>query len=88
MQQVSTARLSSKGQIVSPEPIRRRLGLVCGDQFVVVGEGDVVILKSIRAPSLAQLEGLLKEVRGQARKAGVVPADVGLAVARARRRRR
>ncbi|MBK6848328.1 MAG: AbrB/MazE/SpoVT family DNA-binding domain-containing protein [Proteobacteria bacterium] len=87
MQQVSTAKLSSKGQIVIPEPIRRRLGLVSGDQFVVVGEGDVVILKSIRAPSLAQLEGLLKEVRGQARKAGLTRADLGPAVARARRRR-
>ncbi len=45
MQSVSTAKMSSKGEVVIPEDIRQRLGLKAGSQFVVVGEKDVVILK-------------------------------------------
>ncbi|MBI2403439.1 MAG: AbrB/MazE/SpoVT family DNA-binding domain-containing protein, partial [Gemmatimonadetes bacterium] len=47
MASVATTRLSSKGQVVIPEEIRRRLGLVTGVQFAVVGEGDVVVLKAV-----------------------------------------
>jgi len=43
---VSTTKMSSKGQIVIPEDIRNRLGLKTGLQFIVLGERDVVILKS------------------------------------------
>ena len=44
MAELATTRLSSKGQVVIPEDVRQRLGLKAGDQFIVVGEGDVVIL--------------------------------------------
>ena len=50
MASIATTRLSSKGQVVIPEQVRNRLGLKTGDQFVVVGEDDAVILKSITAP--------------------------------------
>ena len=43
----STTKLSSRGQVVIPEEIRNRLGLETGDQFVVVGEGNVVVLKTV-----------------------------------------
>ncbi|MFQ5642061.1 MAG: AbrB/MazE/SpoVT family DNA-binding domain-containing protein, partial [bacterium] len=39
--------MSSKGQVVIPENIRKRLQLKTGSQFVVVGDNDVVILKAI-----------------------------------------
>ena len=45
MGQIPTTRLSSRGQVVIPEEIRKRLGLEPGVQFVVVGDGDVVILR-------------------------------------------
>ena len=45
MQEPSTTRMSSKGRVVIPEDIRRRLRLQPGARFVVVGKGDVVILK-------------------------------------------
>ena len=47
MASYATTRLSSKGQVVIPEEIRNNLGLSEGDQFVVIGEGDSVILKTI-----------------------------------------
>jgi len=68
MAELSTTRLSSKGQVVIPEDVREKLGLKPGDQFVVFGEGDVVILKTISRPSMKEFDGLVEKVRSQARK--------------------
>ena len=87
MQTVATTRLSSKGQIVIPEEVRERLGLEAGAQFVVVGEGDVVILKVITPPSKKEFGELLGKARSQARKAGLRKADVVKAVRKVRSRR-
>ena len=38
MANVATTKMSSKGQVVIPENIRKRLNLKAGAQFVVVGE--------------------------------------------------
>jgi AbrB family looped-hinge helix DNA binding protein len=84
MDNLATTRMSSKGQVVIPETIRKRLNLKEGAQFVVVGEGDVVILKAITAPSLEPFEGLIEQARQQAKAAGLKRADVDAAVARAR----
>ena len=83
---LSTTRMSSKGQVVIPEEIRKRLNLKEGAQFVVVAEGDVVVLKAIEQPSLDELDGLLEQARAQARQAGLKRADVDAAVSRARGR--
>ncbi len=44
MANVATTKLSSKGQVVIPENIRKKLHLKAGAQFVVIGDNDVVIL--------------------------------------------
>ena len=84
MTSLATTRLSSKGQVVIPEEIRARLGLKEGTQFVVIGERDVVILKSITPPAMKDFDDLVRRARGAARKAGMKPADVQKAVSRAR----
>ena len=84
MESLATTKLSSKGQVVIPEEIRLRLGLKEGTQFVVVGDRDVVILKTIAAPAMAEFDELVRTARGVARKAGMKPADVKRAVAKAR----
>jgi AbrB family looped-hinge helix DNA binding protein len=38
MSEAATTKLSSKGQVVIPEEIRKKLGLEPGAQFVVLGE--------------------------------------------------
>jgi AbrB family looped-hinge helix DNA binding protein len=87
MNTVATARMSSKGQIVIPEEVRNRLGLTTGDQFIVMGENDVVILKTISAPSMKDFDGIVKKARRQARAAGMKPLDVANAIAAVRDRR-
>jgi len=84
MSTLSTTRMSSKGQVVIPEDIRKRLQLQTGTQFVVVGDRDVVILKAISAPSMKGFDDLIIQVRKQARKAGLKKSDVDTAVAKAR----
>lgn len=76
----STTRMSSKGQVVIPEEIRERLGLVPGTQFVVVGNGDVVILKTLAPPSLSEFDGLVREAKRQAKRAGMKRSDISKAV--------
>ena len=85
MNQVATTKLSSKGQVVIPEEIRKRLGLEPGDQFVVVGDGDVVILKTIQTPQMAQFDDLVSQARKSARAAGLKRADIAKAVSEVRK---
>lgn len=80
----STTKLSTRGQVVIPEAIRTRLGLEVGTRFVVVGEGDTVILKAIRPPGFDQFEELLVRAREAAAAAGMEPADIEQAIERAR----
>ncbi len=81
MSSLATTKLSSKGQVVIPEEIRHRLGLKEGTQFVVVGDRDVVILKSIAPPSLNEFDDLIRRARANARKAGMKPDAVRRAAA-------
>jgi AbrB family looped-hinge helix DNA binding protein len=76
----STTKLSSRGQVVIPEEIRNRLGLEPGDQFVVVGEGNVVILKTVEPPNAEKLKALMNKVQAAAKAAGVTPEDVERAI--------
>ena len=84
MDNLATTRMSSKGQVVIPETIRKRLNLKEGAQFIVVGEGDVVILKAIIAPSLESFDALIQKARQQAEVAGLKRADISSAVIKAR----
>jgi AbrB family looped-hinge helix DNA binding protein len=87
METIATTRMSSKGQIVIPETIRKRLNLNAGAQFIVVGEGDVVILKAISIPDMETFDTLIQQARQQAKAAGLERADVTRAVSKARGRK-
>ncbi len=81
---VATTKLSSKGQIVIPEDIRERMGLKEGDQFVVIGQGDVVILKTLNPPPLRDFSEMISEARASAKKAGLKKSDVKNAIKKVR----
>ena len=77
MTNLATTKMSSKGQVVIPEEIRKRLGLEAGAQFVVVAENDTVIMKAISPPSMDEFDTLVAEARKQAKNAGLKQADIG-----------
>ena len=84
MQTLATTRMSSKGQVVIPEDVRGRLGLEAGVQFVVVGKGDVVILKTITPPSMDGFYNLIRRARQQARTSGMKRSDIAKAILKVR----
>ena len=84
MTNVSTTKMSSKGQVVIPENIRKQLDLKAGAQFVVVCEKDVVILKNITPPSLDEFDNLIAEARKEGKQAGIRRSDIGDAILKAR----
>lgn len=84
---LSTTRMSSKGQVVIPENVRNRLGLVEGDQFVVLGDRDVVILKALSAPSMKDFDALISKARKQAKETRMKRSDIGRAIAKVRGRK-
>ena len=87
METLATTRMSSKGQVVIPESIRKRLDIKEGAQFLVVGEADVVILKMVVPPDMKEFEALIKQARQQAKEAGLKQKDIVSAVAKARGRK-
>jgi len=87
METFATTRMSSKGQVVIPESIRKRLDLKEGAQFLVVGDEDVVILKIVTPPNIDEFDALIKQARNQAKTAGLKQKDINSAVIRARGRK-
>lgn len=86
MNHVATTRLSSKGQVVIPEEIREQLHLEPGTRFIVLGEGDAVILKTITPPEMSEFDSIIQKARQQASEAGITARDVDDAVKEARKR--
>ena len=86
MAPAATTKLSSKGQVVIPEEVRKQLGLKAGDQFVVVGEGDAVILKTITPPSIRDFDAIIEKARKQARATRMKRSDITKAIAKVRGR--
>lgn len=63
---VSVVRVSSKGQIVIPAPLRRTLGLKTGQALAVrTGNGREVVFVPLEERS-ADVEGMLRRTRGWA----------------------
>jgi AbrB family looped-hinge helix DNA binding protein len=87
MDNVETTRMSSKGQVVIPEAVRNRLGLKPGARFVVMGDRDVVILKTIAAPAREEFATIAAMARRQVREARIKRSDVARVVRKVRRDR-
>jgi AbrB family looped-hinge helix DNA binding protein len=81
---IETTKMSSRGQIVIPEEIRNRLGLKTGDKFLVMGDKDVVILKTLSNPSINDFDSLIRSARKQARQTGLTRSDIVNAISKSR----
>jgi len=84
MSSLATTKMSSKGQVVIPEEVRKRLGLEPGTQFVVIGDKEAVVLKRLTPPSMDEFDDLIAKARKQAKVAGMKKADIQKAVKKAR----
>ena len=84
MESVATTRMSSKGQVVIPEFLRQQLGLESGTRFIVMGEDDVIILKTIQTPCMRDFDRMIAKARRQAKQAGMKRSDIAAAISRVR----
>ncbi|OGT26348.1 MAG: hypothetical protein A3I77_08505 [Gammaproteobacteria bacterium RIFCSPLOWO2_02_FULL_42_14] len=86
MSQVATTKMSSKGQVVIPEDIRDKMGLHSGDQFLVLAEKDVVILKIVTRPSMNEYKNLIIKAHKSAKAAGLTNESIKSAIKVARKK--
>lgn len=86
--QVEVASVSTKGQVVIPGTIRKRLGIEAGSKLVVMTDGENVLMKPVQPPRLTDFQELLAESRKAAADAGLTPGDVAEAIREVRRARR
>lgn len=85
MADLATTRMSSKGQVVIPEEIRKRLKLGAGVEFIVIGSGDAIVLKAISAPPLGEFQTLMSSAKKAARKAKLKSDAIKESIKRVRR---
>ena len=63
------ARLSSKGQFVIPENVRKMLGLRTGSKLALFTDGEHILLKPIPAPDVSAFPKMAEEARKVAEQA-------------------
>lgn len=88
MYSAAITSVSTKGQVVIPEAIRKAIGLKEGAKMMVFTDGANVMLKPILTPSLEDFEKMAKETRIYARRAGLKKDDVKEAIQKVRRNAR
>jgi len=64
---MSTLVVSSKGQIVLPAALRRRLGMGAGARIEVLEESDGLKLRVVRVVAAADISGMAGMVKAPAR---------------------
>lgn len=87
MTEVETTRVSTRGQIVIPQPIREKIHLEQGQLFAVHGEGDTIVLKRVDTPDPEEMNRLLEQGQAFAQEEGITPEDVQDAIAQQRAER-
>ena len=77
---IESVKMSSKGQIVIPQSIRKITHAEEGTMFVVIGSGDTIILKKIQTPSkeeiLKKLDTIAKKGKKLLTEKGFTEADL------------
>jgi antitoxin PrlF len=80
--------LSSKGQIVIPNDIRKELKLSAGSHLAVFTDGSNVLLKPIEEPRLESFQQLAKESRKVVKKVETKKEEVNQLIESVRNARR
>ncbi|HVB10917.1 MAG TPA: AbrB/MazE/SpoVT family DNA-binding domain-containing protein [Bacillota bacterium] len=85
MDQPYVAKITSKGQITLPKPLREALGLADGDLLLVYVEGRGVRLEKAAVSTSEEFLDLARRTEVRWRNQGVTAADVEEAIGWARR---
>lgn len=80
--------VSSKGQISLPASICERLSIDAGDKLVAYTSGDVIMLKTLKIPSIEEFESFLDEAQEWAASVGYTENDINDIIKSSRRKKR
>ncbi|MCR4566923.1 MAG: AbrB/MazE/SpoVT family DNA-binding domain-containing protein [Pseudobutyrivibrio sp.] len=80
--------VSSKGQVVLPKAIRDALSIVPGAKLMVMSDGDNILIKPIKAPSLSEFSALMDKTKEWAESVGMKEEDIDEAIKSVRQNRR
>ena len=73
---VEMLTVSTKGQVVIPSAMRKKIGIEAGTQLAAYMAGDVLMLKPVHVPTDNDFLIWLDEARQWASDAGYEPSDV------------
>lgn len=80
--------VSSKGQVSLPVSIRKMLSIETGDKLVAYTSGDVIMLKTLKLPTIEEFEASLDEAQDWAATVGYKEEDVNDIIKAVRARKR
>lgn len=80
--------VSSKGQIVLPSDIRKKLSITAGSKLAAYTSGDVIMLKVINLPSEDDFKNMLDEAQQWAKEVGYSENDVNNIIKSVRRNKK
>lgn len=92
MAKLMTTKMSSKGQIVLPEALRKMYGWDSGISFTILAYKGSIVMQPLKAPAYEEINAEFGEAFAQARKqakeAGMTPLDITNAISEVRSKKR
>lgn len=88
MSDISTTKMTSKGQVVIPEEIREYMHLESGVKFIVMATSDSIIFKKVTPIPQKDIKLLLKASRAIAKKYKFKEKDIPGVIAEVRANRK
>ena len=72
--------VSTKGQVVLPKSIRDALEIKPGAKLMVMSDGDNILIKPIKAPSMSEFSNLMDKAQKWAKTVGMQQEDISEAI--------
>ena len=82
------AAMSSRGQIVLPIAIRKKLTIGVGSQFLVVTDNENILRKPVKEPSLDEFYSLVEQAQRTAAQLGLPEEDINAEIKAMRAQKR
>lgn len=76
MNSIEVTSLSSKGQIVIPNVIRNQLHLNTGTKFMIMTDGNNILIKPIEIPQINEFNDLINKSRKLRSSKKLTKADI------------
>ena len=80
--------LSSKGQIVLPISIRKGMNIQTGAKFIVISDGESILLKPIIEPDITEVRSMMDSAMEWASEIGLTENDIDDAIKTVRARKK